>query len=103
MATVNPVLAPDPIRVLLVDDHVVLRAGIRALLEREPDLLVVGEAGTGAEAIALAHTAWPRVVLMDIAMPGNGGLVATERIVALGMGIRVLVLTALSEEQQVCE
>jgi two-component system, NarL family, response regulator NreC len=103
MATVNPVPAPDPIRVLLVDDHVVLRAGIRALLEREPDLLIVGEAGTGEEAIALAHSTWPRVVLMDIAMPGNGGLVATERIVALGMGIRVLVLTALSEEQQVCE
>ena len=103
MATVSSVPDPQPIRLLLVDDHVVLRSGLRALLEKERDLVVVGEVGTGRDAVSLARTAGPRVALMDLAMPGNGGLVATQSIVALGLGIRVLVLTALPEEQQVCD
>jgi two-component system response regulator NreC len=84
------------IRVLLADDHAVLRAGLRALLEREPGLVVVGEAGSGSEALALAKSTRPDVVLMDIAMPGKGGIEATRRIVALGLGAKVLVLTALA-------
>lgn len=96
-------LTMSPISVVLVDDHVVLRVGLRALLEKEPDFVVVGEAGTGGEALSVVRTVRPRVVLMDLAMPGNGGLEATRRIVALGLGIRVLVLTALPEEQQVCD
>jgi two-component system, NarL family, response regulator NreC len=95
--------AMAPIELVLVDDHFVLRAGLRALLEKQPDFLVVGEAGTGDEALSVVRQARPRVVLMDLAMPGNGGLEATRRIVALGLGIRVLVLTALPEEQQVCD
>jgi two-component system response regulator NreC len=91
------------IRVLLADDHAVLRAGLRALLEREPGLVVVGEAGSGSEAVALAKTTRPDVVLMDIAMPGKGGIDATRRIVALGHGAKVLVLTALALELQLSE
>jgi len=91
------------IRVLLADDHAVLRAGLRALLEKEPGLVVVGEAGTGSEAVALAKTTRPHVVLMDLAMPGKGGVEATRRIVGLGLGAKVLVLTALPQELQLSE
>src|SRR3989441_10453004 len=91
------------IRVLLADDHAVLRAGLRALLEKEPGLVVVGEAGSGSEAVALAKTTRPHVVLMDLAMPGKGGIEATRRIVALGLGVKILVLTALPQELQLCD
>lgn len=93
----------SPIRILLVDDHVVFRAGLRALLEKERDFVVVGEAGRGEEAVASAQALRPDVVLMDLAMPGEGGLEATRRIVALGIGARVLVLTALPQERQLLE
>src|SRR3989442_6330851 len=92
-----------PIRVLLADDHVVFRAGVRALLKQRPDLAVVGEAGTGNEAVASAAATRPDVVLMDLAMPGEGGLVATRRIVALGIGAKVLVLTGLPQEKQLLD
>jgi two-component system response regulator NreC len=91
------------IRILVTDDHAVLRAGLRALLEKEPGFVVVGEAGTGSEAVALAKTTRPQVVLMDLAMPGKGGIEATRRIVALGLGAKVLVLTALPQELQLSE
>src|SRR5437667_10218127 len=91
------------IRVLLADDHAVLRAGLRALLEKEPGLVVVGEAASGSEAVALAKTTRPHVVLMDLAMPGNGGIEATRRIVRLGLCINGLVLTALPQETQLCD
>lgn len=91
------------IRVLLADDHAVLRAGLRALLEKEPGFVVVGEAATGSEAVALAKTTRPHVVLMDLAMPGKGGIEATRRIVALGLGVKVLVLTALAQEVQLSD
>ena len=91
------------IRVLLADDHAVLRAGLRALLEKEPGLVVVGEAASGSEAVALAKTTRPHVVLMDLAMPGKGGIEATRRIVALGIGAKILVLTALPQEAQLSD
>src|SRR2546425_2047124 len=91
------------IRVLLADDHAVLRAGLRALLEKEPGLVVVGEAGSGSEAVALAKTTRPHVVLMDLAMPGNGGIEATRRIVALGLGAQVLLLTPLPPGLPLCD
>ena len=91
------------IRVLIADDHTVLRAGLRALLEKEPGLVVVGEAGSGTEAVAMAKTTRPHVVLMDLAMPGKGGIEATRRIVALGFGAKVLVLTALPQELQLSD
>src|SRR3989475_2645968 len=91
------------IRVLLADDHAVLRAGLRALLEKEPGLVVVGEAASGSEAVALATTTRPHVVLMDLAMPGKGGIEATRSIVALGIGAKILVLTALPQEAQLSD
>lgn len=87
------------IRILLVDDHAVLRAGLRALLEAEPGLEVVGEAGTGEEGVADAQRLTPHVVVMDLSMPGVGGLEATRRIAALQQDTRVLVLTMHGEEE----
>lgn len=90
-------------RLVLADDHAVLRAGLRALLEKEAGFVVVGEAKTGSEAVALVGATRPHVVLMDIAMPGEGGIAATRRIASLGLGTKILVLTALPQEQQLCD
>lgn len=89
----------ESVRILLVDDHAVLRAGLKALLEAEPDLEVVGEASTGEEAVEEAESLAPDVVLMDLSMPGGGGLEATRRIAGLEPEIRVLVLTVHAEEE----
>lgn len=83
-----------PIRVLLVDDHAVLRAGLRAMLDAEPDVRVVGEAATGEEGVSRAEALRPDVVVMDLAMPGAGGLEATRRIALGESGARVLVLSS---------
>jgi two-component system response regulator NreC len=90
---------PETVRILLVDDHAVLRAGLRALLEAEPGFQVVGEAGTGEEGVRLAAGARPDVVVMDLSMPGMGGLEAVRQIAALDQGTRVLVLTMHGEEE----
>ena len=89
----------DVIRILLVDDHAVLRAGLRALLDAEPELEVVGEAGTGEEGVAMAQRLKPDIVVMDLSMPGIGGLEATRRIAAMDQDTRVLVLTMHGEEE----
>lgn len=90
---------PDEvIRVLLVDDHGVLRAGLKALLEAEEDIRVVGEAGTGEEAEDRVERLKPDVVVMDLSMPGEGGLEATKKIAALEKPPKVLVLTMHPEE-----
>jgi DNA-binding NarL/FixJ family response regulator len=68
------------IRVLLADDHAVLRAGLRALLNAQPDIEVVGEAGDGAQAVQLAQTLAPDIALLDISMPGVDGLAATRQV-----------------------
>ncbi len=90
---------PKPIRILLVDDHAMLRAGLRALLEAEDGFLVVGEAGTGEEGVMKAKQLLPDVVVMDLSMPGAGGLEAVREISALGREIRTLVLTMHGEEE----
>jgi DNA-binding NarL/FixJ family response regulator len=90
---------PDLIRILLADDHAMLRGGLRALLNLEPDMEVVGEAATGEEAVERARLARPDVVVMDLDMPGAGGLEGTRQIVALELGIRVLVLTSQAEDE----
>ena len=92
--------APGPIiRVLLADDHPIFRAGLRALLEAQPDMRVVGEAGDGAEALRLAHDLTPDVVLLDISMPGVDGLQALRRMQADKIPSRALVLTMHAENE----
>ena len=71
-----------PIRILLADDHTVVRDGLRALLERESDMSVVAEAADGRESVRLAETEAPDVVVMDLAMPNMNGMEATRRILA---------------------
>jgi DNA-binding NarL/FixJ family response regulator len=88
-----------PIRVLVADDHALLRAGLRALLNMVPDIDVVGEAATGEEAIELVRPLHPDVVVMDLSMPGIGGLEATRQIVTRAPAARVLVLTMHGEEE----
>ncbi len=87
------------IRVLLADDHAVLRAGLCALLSAEPDMEVVGEATNGEEAVQLAERLRPDVVVMDISMPVKDGLEATAEISERLPKTRVLVLTMHAEEQ----
>lgn len=91
----------QPIRVIIADDHNVVRAGIRELLADEPDIVVVGEARDGAAAVALALAQRPDVVVMDIAMPGLSGVEATRQIRATAPEIRVLVLTAYQDDPYV--
>ena len=93
--------APDVIRVLVVDDHPVVRSGLVALLAVEADLQVVGEAADGAEALAAVRTTAPHVVLMDLRMPGMDGADATARIVADHPGTRVLVLTTFDTDDDI--
>ncbi|MEZ4417691.1 MAG: response regulator transcription factor [Gemmatimonadota bacterium] len=87
------------IKVLLADDHALFRAGLKALLEAESGIEVVGEAPDGDAAIEEVRRLRPDVVVMDLAMPGTSGLDATRRIAALGYGTRILVLTAHAEEE----
>jgi len=89
----------DPIRVLLVDDQELIRVGFRLVLEAEPDMTVVGEAGDGDEAVRRTKELRPDVVLMDIRMPGVDGIAATETIVSAMPDTRVLVLTTFDLDE----
>jgi DNA-binding NarL/FixJ family response regulator len=93
------------IRVLLVDDQALVRAGFRALLDAQEGIEVVGEAGDGEEAIRLAHALVPEVVLMDIRMPGLDGLAATRAIVADARldAVRIVILTTFDLDEYVFE
>ena len=86
------------IRVLLVDDHELVRTGVKSILERAADIEVVAEASTGEEAISLARDSTPNVVLMDVSMPGIGGIEATRRILHSNPGMSVIALTALDDD-----
>jgi len=90
-----------PIRVLLAEDHALVRAGFRALLEDLPDIAVVGEASDGQEALRLVAELHPDVVLMDIAMSGVNGLEATGRIVQTWPDVRVVILSMHANEEYV--
>lgn len=91
------------ITVLLADDHHLVRRGFRRLLEDDPGIRVVGEASNGEEAIALAGTLAPQVVVMDCAMPGTSGLAATRRILARQPGMAVLMLSMHAEQTLVSQ
>ncbi len=84
--------------VLLVDDHSVVRQGLRALLQIETDIQLVGEATDGREAVALARRTWPQVVLMDIAMPRLNGVDATRQILKHAPTCKILALTSYGDE-----
>lgn len=86
------------IRVLLVDDQQLIRAGLRMLCDAEPDLEVVGEAGNGRDAVTLAARLTPDVVVMDLRMPGVDGITATSRILAARPATRILVLTTFGDD-----
>jgi two-component system, NarL family, response regulator NreC len=86
-------------RLLLVDDHQVVRAGLRMLLEAEPDVEIVGEVGSGEEALQAVKTLQPDIVLMDVAMPGMGGIDATRRIKEAHPNTAILALTMHEDEQ----
>jgi DNA-binding NarL/FixJ family response regulator len=96
---------PDPIRVLLVDDQVLVRAGLRALVDAEPGMSVVGDAGDGDAAVDAVRRERPDVVLMDIRMPGTDGLAATQRISADPelADVHVVILTTFEEDDYVFE
>lgn len=91
----------SPVRVLLADDHTLVRAGLRKLLESMPDIEVVGEAPDGVAALTLVAQLQPQLVLMDIAMPGLNGLEAMTRLLAASPGIRVLILSMHQNEEYV--
>ena len=87
------------IRVILADDHQIIRDGLRSLMENEPDIEIVGEANNGRVAIQMAQELQPNVVLMDITMPVLNGIEATRQILAKTTGVKVLALSMHSDEQ----
>jgi len=91
----------EPLTVLMADDHVLFRDGLRALLSAAPDLDLVGEAATGEEAIALAANLQPDVILMDLKMPGATGIEATRQILRDSPHIGILMVTMFDEESAV--
>ena len=91
------------IRVLIVDDHEIVREGLQTLLAEEPEFDVVGTTGDGAAAVELAQATKPDVIVMDLVMPGLNGIEATRRIVGKNPQARVLVLTTFADDQRVRE
>lgn len=91
------------IRVMLTDDHPIVRDGLSAVLELQPDIEVIGEAGDGPEAVEKARELKPDVVLMDLQMPGFSGAEATKRILAESPKTRVLILTAYDSDEGILE
>ncbi len=91
----------ERITVLIVDDHAVVRQGVRAFLEAQPDLHIVGEAASGEEAIRLAQEHIPDVVLMDLVMPGMNGVEATRHVKQVSPRSQVVVLTSYHEDEHI--
>lgn len=91
----------DKISLLITDDHALVRQGIRAFLELQPDLIVIGEAGSGEEAMHMAAELVPDVVLMDLVMPGIGGVEATRQVKQVSPHSQVIVLTSYHEDEYI--
>ena len=91
----------EPIRVLVVDDHPVVRQGLRAFLDAQPDMTVVGEAANGVACVAAAQELRPDVVLLDLRMPGSDGLAALTGLREQSIPARVLVITSFTEPSAV--
>ena len=94
-------MSDSPIRVLIVDDHPVVRDGLRGIFESTAEFEVAGEAGNGAEAVTRARALQPDVVLMDLRMPDVDGVTAIKRLAELGLDTRVLVLTTYDTDSDV--
>lgn len=94
-------ITQTPIRVLIADDHVVVREGLRALIEAKPDMELVGEAQDGAEAVLLAHSLKPDVILLDLVMPYMDGIEAISEIRRENPTARILVLTSFAGDDKV--
>ncbi len=91
----------EPITVLLVDDHAIVRQGVRAYLDTQPDLIVVAEASSGAEAVRLAAEHAPDVVLMDLIMPGMDGVEATRQLKQASPRTQIIVLTSYHQDEHI--
>lgn len=91
----------EPLRILIADDHPLFRNGMHALLAADPEIEVIGEATTGEEVIAMAASLQPDVILMDLQMPGVGGIEATRRILHTSPHIRILVVTMYEDDHSV--
>ena len=94
-------MSADPLRVLVADDHPFFRDGLRVMLEATPDTELVGEAADGVEAVNLAHTLRPDVILMDLRMPGLGGIEATRKILGESPQVGILVVTMIEDDDSV--
>ena len=92
---------PDPITVMIVDDHEMVRKGARGYLEAQPDIAVVGEAESGLDAIRLAREAVPDVVLMDLVMPGMDGVEATRKVKDVSPRSQIIILTSFHEDEHI--
>lgn len=91
----------EKIKVLIVDDHQVVRQGLRTFLELQEDMLVIGEAGDGTEAVELVRQLEPDIVLMDLVMPKLDGISATKQIKSLDLPVKVIALTSFTEDDKV--
>ena len=91
-------MTDQPIHILIADDHPVFRFGLRALLEAQTDMVVVGEAESGTAAVQMAHALKPDVLLMDINMPGLNGIEATKQVTAASKDIAILIITMFDDD-----
>ena len=89
----------NPLKIALIDDHAVVRAGLRALIEKQPDLRVCGEAATGQEAMALVEREQPEIVILDLDLGGESGLDLISKIVEAGEETRIIVLTGMRDPE----